>query len=134
MIPVPHAAPLLLLDTLHRVSEEVCLTRTTVDPQAWYAEPDGSMPAWFGLELMAQTAAAFNGHWAGQRGLPPAMGYLVGTRDFQSSLPCFPAGALLEVEARPLYAATFGQSAMTCAIRLLGATVASATLKFFEPS
>ena len=129
---VPHAPPLLLVDTLQLISEEACRTRTRVDPAAWYAQADGSMPAWFGLELMAQTAAVFNGHRASQLGLPPAMGYLLGTRDYTCSQPAFPAGAILEVEARLLYAATFNQSAMLCQIHLGDTPVATATLKFYE--
>ena len=130
---VPHAAPLLLLDALSWVSEDACVALARVDPGAWYAGEDGAMPAWFGLELMAQAAAAFNGHRAAELSLPPAVGYLLGTRDYQSAVPSFPGGATLEVEARLLYPKTFGQSAMTCEIRHLDACVASATLRFFEP-
>ena len=132
-LPVPHRAPLLLIDCLLRVSADACVALATVDPEAWYAESDGAMPAWFGLELMAQTATAFNGHAAGDRGLPPAQGYLIGTRSYVSSMARFPAGAQLEVEARVDYPATFGQSAMNCEIRYLGESVASAALRFFEP-
>ena len=131
---VPHQPPLLLLDAILDASESSCTARVTVDPDAWYAEPGGAMPAWFGLELMAQTAAAFNGRRARGQGRPPALGYLIGTREYVSTLPRFPAGATLEVAARELYPATFGQSAMTCEIRHQGSVVASATLKFFEPT
>lgn len=131
---VPHRPPLLLIDALQSVSAEACVALARVDPTAWYALSDGTMPAWFGLELMAQTAAAFNGHHARARGAGPALGFLLGTRDYRSSVSGFPAGAVLEVEARVHYAATFGQSAMTCEIRHLQTPVAQATLKFFEPT
>jgi predicted hotdog family 3-hydroxylacyl-ACP dehydratase len=126
---VPHRPPLLLIDTLRTVSDQGCIAQVRVDPAAWYAQADGAMGAWFGLELMAQTAAAFNGHGA-SAGAPPAVGYLLGTREYRCSVPQFPAGAVLDVEVRVLYPETFGQSAMDCEIRHLGMPVANGTLKF----
>jgi predicted hotdog family 3-hydroxylacyl-ACP dehydratase len=132
-LPVPHQPPMLLIEALRSVDGEACVALARVDAAAWYADADGAMPAWFGVELMAQAAAAFNGHAAQKEGLPPAIGYLVGTKEYRSTVPRFPAGAELEVEARLLYPATFGQSAMTCEIRHRDVAVASATLKFFVP-
>jgi predicted hotdog family 3-hydroxylacyl-ACP dehydratase len=129
---LPHAPPLLIIDSLVRVSDEACVTTTLVNPDSWYAQPDGSMPAWFGLELMAQTAAVFIGHLALGRGSDPAIGYLLGTRSYTASVPSFPSGAQLEVEAVILQRSIFNQSAMTCEIRHGGTLVASAILKFFE--
>ena len=132
-LALPHRAPLLLIDSLLRVSAEAAVALVTVDPGAWYADSDGAMPAWFGLELMAQAAAAFNGHAGSQLGLAPATGYLIGTRSYQAFVARFAAGARLEVEARVDYPATLGQSAMICEIRCAGQVLALATLKFYTP-
>lgn len=128
---VPHRPPLLLLDSLEEVSESSCLTRLRVDPDAWYADAEGAMPAWFGLELMAQTAAAHAG-WKHRHAEAPGGGYLLGTRRYQSSLACFPGNATLEIHAQLDYAGVFGQSAFLCSIRWNETTVAEATLRVLE--
>ena len=128
---VPHRPPLLLLDAIEDVSESSCRTRLRVDPGAWYADAEGTMPAWLGLELMAQTAAAHSG-WKHRNSPSPKGGVLLGTRRYQSSVDRFPAGATLEIEAQLDYAGVFGQSAFVCQIRLNETVVAEATLRVLE--
>ena len=129
---VPHRAPMLLLDGVQEVTEEKCLARVRVDPSAWYAGPDGSMPGWFGIELMAQTIAAYSGARKREAGQAPKLGFLLGTRSLECSLPSFPPGALLDVEAQICYLDESGLSAFQCEIRHLGQTVSKATLKTYE--
>jgi predicted hotdog family 3-hydroxylacyl-ACP dehydratase len=130
---VPHEPPLLLLDSVLEADAERCIARVRVDSGAWYADAQGAMPGWFGIELMAQTIAAFSGNLRRNLGEPPRMGYLLGTRKYETSAPAFAAGALLEVEVKTHYADGSGVSAFDCAIRQEGALLASAVLKVFEP-
>ena len=130
---VPHQPPLRLIDAVREAGGESCTTLTRVDPTAWYADPDGAMPAWFGLELMAQTIAAFSGNR--HRGdLAPKYGYLLGTREYRCAVAAFPAGAQLEVEAKVHEAEVLGLSAFACELRLDGAVLAHAILKVYEPA
>ena len=129
---VAHRPPMLLLDSIQEATEEKCVARVRVDPQAWYAEGDGAMPGWFGIELMAQTIAAFSGSRKREVGMGPRLGYLLGTRNYDSRMARFPAGEVLEVEVRPQYLDDTGLSAFLCEIRHLGQQVACATLKTFE--
>jgi len=128
---VPHRPPMLLLDGIQAVSEGDCLAELRVDPTAWYAEADGAMPAWLGLELMAQAAAAHSG-WKNRNAPAAKGGYLLGTRRYQSSLDRFPGQALLKIHAHLDYAGVFGQSAFVCEIRLNETVVAEATLRVLE--
>jgi predicted hotdog family 3-hydroxylacyl-ACP dehydratase len=117
---LPHRPPMLLLEGVD--AEGAYLT---VDPAAWYADGDGAMPGWFGLEVMAQAVAAFQGaRWEG----PPRAGYLVGTRAY-TSVPAFPAGARLAVRVRPADTGDSALAAFDCEILLGSAVAASATLK-----
>jgi len=127
-----HRPPILLIDTLEDVTADSCITHVRVDPGAWYAGPSSAMPAWFGLELMAQTAAAFSGYRKRSANKPPGGGYLLGTRRYECTTPLFPGDSILEAEAKVDYADVFGQSAFVCEIRLQGTIVASATLKVIE--
>jgi len=131
---VPHQAPLLLIDTVLEADAEHCTSSTRVDGRAWYADPEGAMPAWFGLELMAQTIAAYSGQRNRARGLAPKYGYLLGTREYRSEVAAFPAGAVLEVEARVHYSDALGLSAFACELRRDGALLAHAILKVYEPA
>ncbi len=135
MVPrdlVAHRPPMLLLDSIREVTEEKCIARVRVDPQAWYAQGDGAMPGWFGLELMAQTIAAYSGSCKRGIGLAPRLGFLLGTRSYACDLPAFPGGEILEVEARLYFLDESGLSAFACEIRHLGQKVASAMIKTFE--
>ncbi len=131
---VPHRPPLLLIDTVREADAEHCVTWTRVDPAAWYADPDGAMPGWFGLELMAQTIAAHSGHRQRDPARAPAFGYLLGTREYRCEVAAFPAGAVLEVEVRVQYADTAGLSAFACELRREGALLACAILKVYQPA
>ncbi|MDP2876375.1 MAG: hypothetical protein Q8O00_09340 [Holophaga sp.] len=128
---VPQHPPMLLLDAVVEVSETLCRTSLRVNPAAWYANADGTMPAWLGLELMAQTAAAHSG-WKNRDAASPKCGYLLGTRRYQSTLAHFPADSTLVIQAELDYAGVFGQSAFLCQISLNETTVAEATLKVLE--
>ena len=128
---VAHRAPLLLLDSIVETGKDFIEARVLVDPAAWYADPDGTMPAWFGVELMAQTVAAYSGATK-DPAEEPAIGYLLGTRIYATTVPSFPAGAELRVTARLHYLDDTGLSAFECRILLEGAEVATALLKTFE--
>ena len=127
-----HVAPMLLLDSVEEATAERCRTRLQVDGQAWYALADGSMPAWFGLELMAQTIATYSGHRKKQLNRPLRMGYLLGTVAFEAAVPAFAAGEVLEIEADLHFWNELTLSAFRCTIWNRGAQVASAILKVLE--
>ncbi len=129
---VPHRPPLLLLDEVLAWDPEGCAATARVDPGAWYAAPDGSMPAWFGIELMAQTISAYSGGRRAGTGAPPRLGYLLGTRSYRCALPAFPPGERLEIQVRVHYQDESGLSAFACEIRRSGEPVADAILKVFE--
>lgn len=131
---VLHRPPLLLLEGIQEATEDKCVTRVKVDPAAWYADADGSMPGWFGIELMAQTASAYSGSRKRSRGLSPRLGLNLGTQNYECSMPRFPGGATLEVEIKLHYLDESGLSAFVCEIRHLGRPVARAMLKTFEPT
>jgi predicted hotdog family 3-hydroxylacyl-ACP dehydratase len=130
---VPHRAPLLLIGAVRSADGEQCTTVTRVEPGAWYADPDGAMPGWFGLELMAQTIAAYSGSLHRGGGGAPGPGYLLGTRQYACDVPAFPAGSVLEVQARVQDADPGGLSLFACELRLGGVPLARAILKVFAP-
>ncbi|WP_404439633.1 hotdog family protein [Stutzerimonas chloritidismutans] len=96
---LPHAGDMVLLDAVEVFDAESIETRLQVKPSGLLSLPDGSLPAWVGIEIMAQTVAAFAGCHARQAGLPVELGFLLGTRSFQCNVEHFPAGSLLRIRA-----------------------------------
>ncbi|UPQ83289.1 hotdog family protein [Pseudomonas knackmussii] len=96
---LPHAGDMVLLDAVEMFDAESIETRLEVKPSGLLNLPDGSLPAWVGIEIMAQTVAAFAGCHARQAGLPVELGFLLGTRSFQCNVEHFPAGSQLRIRA-----------------------------------
>ena len=97
---VPQAGPMCLLDRVleHGPSHTLC----AVDPgrSRLFAAPDGSVPAWVGLEYMAQCIAAHGGLVALARGEPPRPGVLLGSRRLGFGVQRFERDRELRVSAR----------------------------------
>lgn len=96
---IPHAGNMILIDEVLRFGDEDVETRLTVRPGGLFSQADGSLPAWVGIELMAQSVASYAGCQARQAGLPVELGFLLGTRNFQCNVERFPAGAELHIKA-----------------------------------
>lgn len=68
---LPHDAPMLLLEEVVSVSDDSAVCRVTVSPSgvlAPFLDPDGNLPGWFALELMAQTVGVWSGWHRHQQG------------------------------------------------------------------
>lgn len=131
---IPHRGTMLLLDRVLEFAGETAVAEYTpgAGGDAWYADETGAMPAWMGIELMAQTVAAHVALSKRQQGLPPKMGALLGTRRYESSVASFAAGDALRIRVRLLLRDASGLGAYDCAIERAGVTLATATLKVFE--
>ena len=100
---LPHQAPMLLLDRLldYRGQRVRCETRVGAR-HGLLIDEQGNLPAWVGLELMAQTIAAWAGMRGRERGEPVRIGMLLGSRQYRCQVPAFAAGELLVIEAECL--------------------------------
>ncbi len=128
---LPHRGTMLLLDSLLATDEHHACAQARTDANAWYTDASGAMPAWIGIELMAQTIAAHVGWSKSRAGLPPKQGVLLGTRAYRSHVSAF-SGAL-RVEARVAFRDDSGLGAYDCSIVSSDQVVATATVKVFEP-
>jgi len=96
---LPHAGDMILLDAVERFDEDSVETHLQVRADGLLSATDGSLPAWVGVEIMAQSVAAFAGCHARQAGQPVELGFLLGTRSYQCNVETFPVGARLRVRA-----------------------------------
>jgi predicted hotdog family 3-hydroxylacyl-ACP dehydratase len=130
---VPHRGTALLLDRLLEFQEECAIAEYTPRADAWYRDDCGDMPGWFGIELMAQAVAAHAAMKKRRVGLPPKLGVLLGTRSYESRVKSFASGSALRVHAREAFRDVSGLAGYDCAIEANGETIATATLKVYEP-
>src|SRR4051812_9305750 len=96
---VPHRGPMSLLDAIVDYGPD--WLRATVTPRAGarFATAIG-VPAWVGIEYMAQAASAFGGIEQVQRGEQPTIGLLIGARYYRCVQDSFFLGQPLTVIAR----------------------------------
>ncbi|MEP6832158.1 MAG: 3-hydroxylacyl-ACP dehydratase [Gemmatimonas sp.] len=99
---VPHSDRMSLLDTIVHADENSLVANGRVREDSPFAR-DGVIGAWIGIEFMAQAVAAFEGCRARERGEPPKVGFLIGSRHYASSAPTFAVGSLLRVEISRQY-------------------------------
>ncbi|NVL44969.1 3-hydroxylacyl-ACP dehydratase, partial [Pseudomonas syringae pv. actinidiae] len=88
---IPHAGDMILIDQVLDFDEEQINTRLTVRADGLFNQPDGSLPAWLGIELMAQSVAAYAGCQARSKGEAVKLGFLLGSRKFDCNVARFPA-------------------------------------------
>lgn len=135
---LPHRGTMLLLASVDSWDEESLAAIAHVDPAAWYADAQGNMPAWIGIELMAQAIAAHVGLLSTREGKPARPGVLLGSRKYEASVPAFPQGQPLHVEARELLRGAEGHGAYECTIHTGGGgsktCLANAVIKVYQPT
>ena len=77
-----------LLTQLDEVREEGATAETVTRRDDLFAEPDG-IPAWVGVEWLAQAVAAWAGFRAAASGEAPAPGLLLGAKRYHARVPVF---------------------------------------------
>ena len=129
---VPHAGEMILLDSIEAIEAERIVCVRAVQPNTLFVDADGSLPAWVGVELMAQSIAA----WAGCRSRadqqPVQLGFLLGTRHYTCNVDAFPPGSCLRVEAARSFHDEHGMGVFTCSIDAPGIR-ADARLTVYRP-
>ncbi|QCT20919.1 3-hydroxy-fatty acyl-ACP dehydratase [Jejubacter calystegiae] len=99
---LPHEAPMCLLEQVVAVSEQGAHCRVTVTPDgvlAPFLTPDGALPGWFAIELMAQTVGVWNGWYDPDN---QRIGMLLGGRELCCEPGRFSAGMVLDCHVQML--------------------------------
>jgi predicted hotdog family 3-hydroxylacyl-ACP dehydratase len=131
---LPHRGTMLLLNDIVSCTDDALAAHATVDPDAWYSDVKGAMPAWIGIELMAQAIAAHVGLIAMRAGGLARPGVLLGTNRYEAHESALAPGAPLRVEAKELLKSEQGYGAYECTITADGRCLAQAVVKVFQPT
>jgi predicted hotdog family 3-hydroxylacyl-ACP dehydratase len=128
---VPHRGEMRLLDRLVECSEDDVVAECTVR-HGIFSDESG-LPAWAGLELMAQAVASWAGYHAVRAGTPVKLGFLLGTRRYEAQISSFQFGATLTIHAHRELSGENGLGVFLCRILHEETTLATASLNVFQP-
>lgn len=120
MLPVTefvlHSGPMLLMDRITGLQVDSAACEWCVREDNVFLVPDHGVPAYIGIEYMAQCIAVHGGACARADGFPPPQGLLLGTRHYRSTVPYFIEGETYEVKCRQLAANLDGMASFDCCI------------------
>lgn len=112
---IPQAGPMRLVDRICACGDDAITTEVDITESSTFADAEG-VPAWIGLEYMAQSIAALAGTRAKSQGRPVPLGLLVGTRALEALTPRFALGSRLRIVAREQHLGSNGLGVYSCSI------------------
>jgi predicted hotdog family 3-hydroxylacyl-ACP dehydratase len=132
---IPHRDNMVMLDRVIAVAEESLSAAVTITSHSmFFDEHENEVGAWIGIEYMAQAIAAFEGYQALQRGEAVKVGFLLGSRRYESHCSGFTLGSMLYVDVHRVLEHANGLAAFECRICDPDKQVlASATVTVFKP-
>jgi predicted hotdog family 3-hydroxylacyl-ACP dehydratase len=131
---LPHAAPMILLDKFIEASAEHARASVTITADSlFYQSTTQSVPAYVGIEYMAQTIACFAGANELKQNSPVRVGYLIGCRKYSPLLSQFKLGTELTISAKQIVSEPSGLGVFDCAIYCQDQLIVNAKLNVFQP-
>jgi len=127
---LPHSGRMVLLNRVIEFDEEYMVAEVIVRDDGLFGDGK-TVPAWLGIEYMAQTIAALGGMKRRLAGKPLNLGFLLGTRRYDCNLDIFPVGSVLTVSVKQLVEDQ-GLGVFDCRITAEGIS-ASAKLNVYQP-
>ncbi len=126
-----HARPMILIDQVKAYDLEAILTMVQITENSPFFE-NGHVPAYVGIEYMAQSIAAYSGIKARAEGGAVKIGYLASARNMTLQTTGFEVGEKLEIEAKLVYDEA-PMAVFDCQIKTNEKTVAAARLNVYQP-
>jgi predicted hotdog family 3-hydroxylacyl-ACP dehydratase len=127
---LPHESPMVLVDRLVKYNDEEIVVEALIKNSYPFSNSTG---AWIGLEFMAQAAGVHAELTRIDSGGEVKIGFLLGTRRFDSSISEFDVGTIILITVRKEFTADNGVSAATGYIHDLdGRLLCEAGLTLFQ--
>ena len=112
---VPHGSPIVALDTIESYSKQTLVASLTINEESFLYGEIG-VPTWVGIEYMSQTIAAYAGAKARKENKPVKIGFLVGSRRYESPISHFELGSKLLISVEEITNNTHGLHVFSCKI------------------
>ncbi len=130
---LPHAGSAVLLDAILANSDKHAVAAAAITAAHPYFVAGHGVPAWVGMEMMAQVIAAHAALDADSAGhATPRRGMLLGTRHYDGRVAWFAEGMQLAIHAARTFGHGGGVGACACRIEAAGTLLAQATIVILE--
>ncbi|WP_019028203.1 hypothetical protein [Colwellia piezophila] len=131
---ISHREPMILIGGLDEFNQESATCWLDINENsAFYQAENSGVPAYIGIEYMAQSIAAFAGAKALEQGEPVQIGFLLGTRKYIQKQNYFDKGCHLKVKIVELHKETSGLGVYSCEISNHQGVISSAQVNVFLP-
>ncbi|MFK0573811.1 hypothetical protein [Endozoicomonas sp.] len=98
-----HAHPMILIDAVESYGEDFAVALVTPAIGKPFADSEGNVPAWVGMEYMAQSIGIYAGIRAQLEGQPVRVGFLLGTRSYEVETEQFCSGLTYAVQVQKIF-------------------------------
>lgn len=129
---LPHRHSMMLVEQVS-YGPDYGEAQLTVRADSPFCDGAHGVPAWVGIEYMAQAISVFSGVEQLQRKEQVKIGLLIGTRRYESDVPLFTIGTRLNIIARLTDREDGGISMFACEIRDDQRVLARGDIKAFRP-
>lgn len=129
---LPHTGAAVLIDEVLSQEGDCIRALAKITAEHPFYVAGRGVPAWAGIEMMAQAVAAHAGLLGRRLGRGPRQGMLLGTRRYQSRVAWFAEGEDLEIHTESSFGKEGGMAACDCRIDSRGRTVAEAIIIIME--
>ncbi|WP_252973545.1 hotdog family protein [Vibrio navarrensis] len=131
---LPHDAPMILIDRAIDVQPTRIHCQVDIgEHNVFFDSQTCSIPAYVGIEFMAQSIAAWSGYHALQKGEQPPIGFLLGSRRYQAHCDLFLQGQTLDIFAEQIMQDS-GMAVFSGQIELSGQLLAQCQLNVYVPT
>lgn len=129
---LPHREDMVLIHKVLAWEDDWLEASVDLSVPSLFTQPDGRVPAWVGIEYMAQTIGALVGIRALENGRPIRIGFLMGTRSYKSEVPYFSKNSVLTIRVDEVFSDNVSLAVFDCKI-LVDSVLAQATIKAVQP-
>ncbi|MGD8112778.1 hotdog family protein [Vibrio sp. TRT 21S02] len=131
---LPHDKPMILVDRAIDVQADTIHCQVDIgDHNPFFDHQTGTIPAYVGIEFMAQSVAAWSGYHSRQQGQEPPIGFLLGSRRYNANCDVFQQGQTLDIYAQKVMEDN-GMAVFSAQLEYQGEPVASCQLNVYVPS
>lgn len=131
---IAHRPPMRLLDRVISVDDTQAVAELTVRKDNPLYVAGRGLPAYVGLELMAQTIGLIDGMRCKSDGQPPKIGFLLGCRRYAADRSEFELGMRLNIAVKMVFSGGDMYSFESRIDDAAGRTIATANLNVYAPS
>ncbi len=131
---LPHDKPMILVDRAIEIGDTSIHCQVDIDKHLLFFNSETqSVPAYVGIEFMAQSIAAWSGYQALTKGEEPPIGFLLGSRRYVTECEQFTQGQTLDIYAEQVMEDN-GMAVFTAYIEHQGNKLAQCQLNVYVPS